>query len=397
MTAFVFSPAAESTSYSTGSSCFEKRRPRRRDDGRGTRARTRDGRGQRKARRRRRRRSPRRGGCPHEKKKRINREFPVFGRTPAFVRHAGGARWRVRHIAPRGTDADEESRNDATARPDAGARAFLRRSRPRASPDSLRSRCPSESGRARLGRREGAGTLAPGARARKSAQKARRSRREKTEEPADGARARTSRRERKPSEWIAVWCTKMSSEPSSGVMNPNPFWVLNHFTCARRRREESVSARAIEATIASLGRFDVKIRGEKPPGGKGSAREASEEAGRCAPRKHQFTLPVSFVIVFRGRNCDGGSGARGAMVPSAVVTTTVVSSCHKSESIRLRSLKALTLSPHRFREDIFPEFPGQSVFFKPAAVVFTRRDTSQNRHKQKTRPGPHHHTSCHRV
>ena len=48
---------------------------------------------------------------------------------------------------------------------------------------------------------------------------------------------RTSRRERNPSEWIAVWCTKISSEPSSGVMNPKPFWVLNHFTCARRRQE----------------------------------------------------------------------------------------------------------------------------------------------------------------
>ena len=288
MTAFVFSPAAESTSYSTGSSCFEKRRPRRRDDGRGTRARTRDGRGQRKARRRRRRRSPRRGGCPHEKKKRINREFPVFCRTPAFVRHAGGARWRVRHIAPRGTDADEESRNDATARPDAGARAFLRRSRPRASPDSRRSRCPSESGRARLGRREGAGTLAPGARARKSAQKARRSRREKTEEPADGARARTSRRERKPSEWIAVWCTKMSSEPSSGVMNPNPFWVLNHFTCARRRRRGESVTRNEDATIEqSIGCCFARqsaARSAAPEFGKRARGDSGRGSFRAAPR-----------------------------------------------------------------------------------------------------------------
>lgn len=44
---------------------------------------------------------------------------------------------------------------------------------------------------------------------------------------------RTSRRERKPSLWMAVWCTKISSEPSSGVMKPKPFWVLNHLTCAR--------------------------------------------------------------------------------------------------------------------------------------------------------------------
>ena len=39
-------------------------------------------------------------------------------------------------------------------------------------------------------------------------------------------------RERKPSLWMAV-CTKISSEPSSGVMKPKPFWVLNHLTCAR--------------------------------------------------------------------------------------------------------------------------------------------------------------------
>jgi hypothetical protein len=30
---------------------------------------------------------------------------------------------------------------------------------------------------------------------------------------------------------MAVWCTKISSLPSSGVMKPKPFWVLNHFTC----------------------------------------------------------------------------------------------------------------------------------------------------------------------
>ena len=62
---------------------------------------------------------------------------------------------------------------------------------------------------------------------------------------------RTSRRLRKPSEWMAVWWTKISSEPSSGVMNPKPFWVLNHFTCGasaspgRRESRRSVTWRPL--------------------------------------------------------------------------------------------------------------------------------------------------------
>mmetsp|Transcript_12660 Transcript_12660/g.46259 ORF Transcript_12660/g.46259 Transcript_12660/m.46259 type:complete len:216 (-) Transcript_12660:82-729(-) len=36
--------------------------------------------------------------------------------------------------------------------------------------------------------------------------------------------------ERKPSAWMLVWCTNRSSPPSAGVMNPYPFWELNHFT-----------------------------------------------------------------------------------------------------------------------------------------------------------------------
>src|SRR6056297_1280253 len=35
---------------------------------------------------------------------------------------------------------------------------------------------------------------------------------------------------RKPSAWIAEWWTKQSLLPSAGVMKPNPFWSLNHFT-----------------------------------------------------------------------------------------------------------------------------------------------------------------------
>src|SRR5947207_7049649 len=36
--------------------------------------------------------------------------------------------------------------------------------------------------------------------------------------------------ERKPSPAIALWWTNRSFEPSSGVMKPNPFSSLNHFT-----------------------------------------------------------------------------------------------------------------------------------------------------------------------
>ena len=37
-------------------------------------------------------------------------------------------------------------------------------------------------------------------------------------------------RDRNPSEWIAVWWTKISSVPSSGTMKPNPFLTSNHLT-----------------------------------------------------------------------------------------------------------------------------------------------------------------------
>jgi hypothetical protein len=53
----------------------------------------------------------------------------------------------------------------------------------------------------------------------------------------------------------------------------------------------------------------------------GSAREAIQGAVRFVPRRERRTLPVSFVIVFRGGNCDGESGVRAAMVPSAVDET----------------------------------------------------------------------------
>ncbi len=39
-----------------------------------------------------------------------------------------------------------------------------------------------------------------------------------------------SDRDLNPSCWIALWWTKQSFEPSSGVMKPNPLASLNHFT-----------------------------------------------------------------------------------------------------------------------------------------------------------------------
>jgi hypothetical protein len=33
-----------------------------------------------------------------------------------------------------------------------------------------------------------------------------------------------------PARFIALMCTKTSLPPSSGWMNPKPFWLLNHFT-----------------------------------------------------------------------------------------------------------------------------------------------------------------------
>ncbi len=144
---------------------------------------------------------------------------------------------------PRGADGDAGEPSKRRDRAfDAGARAILRRSKPRASPVSCRPCSSVSCGRARLGaaRERRVRARAPvRARARKKARKSPKFREREKTEGTRGWRVarRTSRRERNPSEWIAVWCTKISSEPSSGVMNPKPFWVLNHFTCARRRQE----------------------------------------------------------------------------------------------------------------------------------------------------------------
>jgi hypothetical protein len=42
-------------------------------------------------------------------------------------------------------------------------------------------------------------------------------------------RLRTAK-ERKPSECTDVWCTKTSSDPSSGTIKPKPFLTSNHLT-----------------------------------------------------------------------------------------------------------------------------------------------------------------------
>ena len=61
----------------------------------------------------------------------------------------------------------------------------------------------------------------------------------------------TSRSERNPSALSAVWCTKISSEPSSGMMNPNPFTALNHFTY-------DVSTQILASSVSSS-RFHTEI------------------------------------------------------------------------------------------------------------------------------------------
>jgi hypothetical protein len=134
----------------------------------------------------------------------------------------------------------------------------------------------------------------------------------------------------------------------------------------------------------------------------GSAREAIQGAVRFAPRRERRTLPVSFVIVFRGGNCDGESGARAAMVPSAVDETTMFRSTRRDFFVRASSclsVKSKAVSNRRRLKEVtrsfFPfanalsrsrryfreEFPGQIGFFKgaffsrfemPTAVVFSR-------------------------
>ena len=68
----------------------------------------------------------------------------------------------------------------------------------------------------------------------------------------------------------------------------------------------SVRKRAIEASKKNPSVVVKNIRGRERSAARrrGSARVASEEGVRHAVRRRRHTLPVSFVIVFRGGNCD---------------------------------------------------------------------------------------------
>jgi hypothetical protein len=84
----------------------------------------------------------------------------------------------------------------------------------------------------------------------------------------------------------------------------------------------------------------------------GSAREAIQGAVRFAPRRERRTLPVSFVIVFRGGNCDWRERRAYAMaVGGCFRRDKYTCSCEKA---RIARLKEMTLSLP-FREDIFAE------------------------------------------
>jgi len=160
---------------------------------------------------------------------------------------------------------------------------------------------------------------------------------------------RTSLRLRKPSAWMAVWCTKISSLPSSGVMNPKPFCVLNHLTCrpravVRRRAAAPASAprgrgklsspnrsrsprpwrpatpllAALRRRRAQLGRADPRL----PPRAAWLARGASRR-GERGPRRGDCprgrrrdpggsrTLPIFFASAIAHGSCTDAGTERG--------------------------------------------------------------------------------------
>ena len=65
---------------------------------------------------------------------------------------------------------------------------------------------------------------------------------------------------------------------------------------SQRTRDRSHLRESVASLLKSAARTAARRQG--------SAREASEEAVRFDPCRQQHTLPVSFVIVFRGGNCD---------------------------------------------------------------------------------------------
>ena len=118
------------------------------------------------------------------------------------------------------------------------------------------------------------------------------------------------------------------------------------------------------------------------------------------PRRERRTLPVSFVIVFRGGNCDGESGVRAAMVQSrltrlcfvrrdAKTDVFVMPVCQIEGGVKSKSVERRDALLFPFRERAFAIAKIFSIgisrsnrFFKgaffprfdemPTAVVFSR-------------------------
>lgn len=105
---------------------------------------------------------------------------------------------------------------------------------------------------------------------------------------------RTSHSDRKPVVLMPVWCTKISSEPSSGTMNPNPLAALNHFTCAleppprRRPRRQSFPRSAIRSgTPRPLRARSRKLRHSRPSSTRSIARYFFNPRASRPPVSHR--------------------------------------------------------------------------------------------------------------
>ena len=91
-----------------------------------------------------------------------------------------------------------------------------------------------------------------------------------------------------------------------GGDEPETLLGVEHFTCARRRQEGASGNARSKPSKKNPSVVVKNIRGRERSAARrrGSARVASEEGVRHAVRRRRHTLPVSFVIVFRGGNCD---------------------------------------------------------------------------------------------
>lgn len=125
--------------------------------------------------------------------------------------------------------------------------------------------------------------------------------------------SRTSRKLRNPSAFKCDWWTKISSLPSSGMINPNPLLALNHLTVFyfilesqerdrdRREKEDDVSDRSDFQSSSVTNREKGKKRTKK--GIRDDAKCANKD--RC---EIDFNVPtpvffdiVSFVLSKRTR------------------------------------------------------------------------------------------------